>query len=277
MPEVIQLVPGRTKDANSRLSSKPVILIRYLILVNIKLILGTLCFQIVFRVVFFVNNDSLAFSRGSLLWETLCTHIKKRSSRFGHRSPIQVNSYDISNVSHNYARAVLSQPCSTLRLTVLRERRFGSRASGHSEGTAPREEVLHVALHKRDSGEQLGIKLVRRTDEPGVFILDLLEGGLAAQDGRLSSNDRVLAINGHDLKHGTPELAAQVIQVNPSDVIPDASRPSLPYARVRFPGPVTSSRRYLVSLESQVWLAQFFRIHSRATSLQVVFSKHCVP
>ncbi|XP_072832147.1 ligand of Numb protein X 2 isoform X2 [Vicugna pacos] len=125
---------------------------------------------------------------------------------------LQVNSYNISSVSHNYARAVLSQPCSTLQLTVLRERRFG-RAHGHPDG-APREEVFQVVLHKRDSAEQLGIKLVRRTDEPGVFILDLLEGGLAAQDGRLSSNDRVLAINGHDLKHGTPELAAQVIQAS---------------------------------------------------------------
>uniref|UniRef100_A0A7N5P212 Ligand of numb-protein X 2 n=1 Tax=Ailuropoda melanoleuca TaxID=9646 RepID=A0A7N5P212_AILME len=125
---------------------------------------------------------------------------------------LQVNNCNISNVSHNYARAALSQPCTTVQLTVLRERRFGNRAYSHSDGSSPREEIFHVVLHKRDSAEQLGIKLVRRTDEPGVFILDLLEGGLAAQDGRLSSNDRVLAINGHDLKHGTPELAAQIIQ-----------------------------------------------------------------
>ncbi|XP_071409504.1 ligand of Numb protein X 2 [Pithys albifrons albifrons] len=128
---------------------------------------------------------------------------------------LQVNSFDISNVSHNHARAVLSQPCSVLHLTVLRERRFGSRTHTHGDSPSPvREDSFQVTLHKRDSSEQLGIKLVRRTDEPGVFILDLLEGGLAAQDGRLCSNDRVLAINGHDLKHGTPELAAQVIQAS---------------------------------------------------------------
>lgn len=126
----------------------------------------------------------------------------------------QVNNFDISNVSHNHARAVLSMPCMVLHLTVLRERRFGSRTHNHADSTSLREEGFHVTLHKRDSSEQLGIKLVRRTDEPGVFVLDLLEGGLAAQDGRLCSNDRVLAINGHDLKHGTPELAAQIIQVN---------------------------------------------------------------
>uniref|UniRef100_A0A6I8PNG4 Ligand of Numb protein X 2 n=1 Tax=Ornithorhynchus anatinus TaxID=9258 RepID=A0A6I8PNG4_ORNAN len=138
---------------------------------------------------------------------------------------LQVNNFDISNVSHNYARAVLSQPCSTLHLTVLRERRFGSRLLNHPESGCPREESFHVTLHKRDSSEQLGIKLVRRTDEPGVFILDLLEGGLAAQDGRLSSNDRVLAINGHDLKHGTPELAAQIIQASGERVNLTIARP----------------------------------------------------
>ncbi|XP_069859166.1 ligand of Numb protein X 2 [Dipodomys merriami] len=148
---------------------------------------------------------------------------------------LQVNNYDISNVSHNYARAVLSQPCTTLHLTVLRERRFGSRAYNHSDGSTAREEVFQVVLHKRDSAEQLGIKLVRRTDEPGVFILDLLEGGLAAQDGRLSSNDRVLAINGHDLKHGTPELAAHIIQAS-------GERVSLTIARPVKPQPGNSTR-----------------------------------
>ncbi|XP_050826563.1 ligand of Numb protein X 2 [Serinus canaria] len=139
---------------------------------------------------------------------------------------LQVNSFDISNVSHNHARAVLSQPCSVLQLTVLRERRFGSRTHGHADAPgSAREDSFQVTLHKRDSSEQLGIKLVRRTDEPGVFILDLLEGGLAAQDGRLCSNDRVLAINGHDLKHGTPELAAQVIQASGERVNLIISRP----------------------------------------------------
>ncbi|XP_025905634.1 ligand of Numb protein X 2 [Nothoprocta perdicaria] len=139
---------------------------------------------------------------------------------------LQVNSFDISNVSHNRARAALSQPCAVLQLTVLRERRFGGRAHAHAEGGSPaRDDSFQVTLHKRDSSEQLGIKLVRRTDEPGVFILDLLEGGLAAQDGRLCSNDRVLAINGHDLKHGTPELAAQVIQASGERVNLIISRP----------------------------------------------------
>ncbi|XP_059243213.1 LOW QUALITY PROTEIN: ligand of Numb protein X 2-like [Mustela nigripes] len=138
----------------------------------------------------------------------------------------QVNNCNTSNVSHNYARAALCQPWTTLHLTVLRERCFGGRTYSHFNCSSSREEVFHVVLHKQDSGEQLGIKFIRRTDEPGVFILDLLEEGwLAAQDGRLSSNDRVLAINGHDLKLGTPELAAQIIQASGERVDLTIARP----------------------------------------------------
>nr|XP_020644240.1 ligand of Numb protein X 2 isoform X2 [Pogona vitticeps] len=72
---------------------------------------------------------------------------------------LQVNNVDISNVSHNNARAILSQPCSVLHLTVLRERRFGGRTHNHSDSPPQREDNFHVTLHKRDSSEQLGIKL----------------------------------------------------------------------------------------------------------------------
>lgn len=141
---------------------------------------------------------------------------------------LKVNNVDISNVPHSFARSTLSRPCTTLQLTVLRERRCAPRAPPSSssstpavpqppcstpDGTPSSPTKLRITLHKRDSTEQLGIKLVRRTDESGVFVLDLLEGGLAAKDGRLRSNDRLLAVNDQDLRHGTPEQAAQIIQV----------------------------------------------------------------
>ena len=71
-----------------------------------------------------------------------------------------------------------------------------------------------MVLNKSVPDEQLGIKLVRRPEEHGVFIFHLLEGGLAARDGQLCVGDRVLAINGHDLRYGAPEHAALLIQVS---------------------------------------------------------------
>uniref|UniRef100_A0A3Q1FYL3 Ligand of numb-protein X 2a n=1 Tax=Acanthochromis polyacanthus TaxID=80966 RepID=A0A3Q1FYL3_9TELE len=170
---------------------------------------------------------------------------------------LQVNNVDISNVPHSFARSTLARPCTTLQLTVLRERRCASRAPPSSssstpavphapcstpEGTPSSPATLRITLHKRDSTEQLGIKLVRRTDESGVFVLDLLEGGLAAKDGRLRSNDRVLAVNEQDLRHGTPEQAAQIIQASGERVHLMIGRPNKPTPP---PPPKSSSTRDL--------------------------------
>ncbi|XP_052391643.1 E3 ubiquitin-protein ligase LNX isoform X4 [Carassius gibelio] len=134
---------------------------------------------------------------------------------------LKVNGIDISNVPHCYAVTALKQPCTLLRLTVLREQHHRYRSHHHSpteafptHTPAIRDDSLHVVLVKRAPDEQLGIKLVRRPDEHGVFIFHLLEGGLAALDGRLRVDDRVLAINGHDLRYGAPEHAALLIQAS---------------------------------------------------------------
>lgn len=154
---------------------------------------------------------------------------------------LEANDVGLASVPHARALAALRRPCSLLRLTVMQEKGFnprhprpehltlpsssssnsslaaaassppGTAATGpaHNPGT-----VTQVTLVKRERSEPLGIKLIRKSDESGVFILDLLTGGLAAKDGKLRNNDKVLAINGHDLRHGTPESAAQIIQAS---------------------------------------------------------------
>lgn len=147
---------------------------------------------------------------------------------------VQVNDISLASVPHGRAITVLRQP-SLLRLTVMQEKGFKYKdprsdhhaisaptiassqtsPSHHSNATSSNNPgtVLQVTLMKSQRSEPLGIKLIRKSDESGVFILDLLLGGLAAKDGKLRNNDKVLAINGHDLRHGTPESAAQIIQV----------------------------------------------------------------
>ncbi|XP_035179643.1 E3 ubiquitin-protein ligase LNX isoform X4 [Oxyura jamaicensis] len=132
---------------------------------------------------------------------------------------LKVNGMDIKNVPHNYALSILKQPCHVLRLTVLREQRYRCRNSGLAlEAHCNRDDSFHVVLNKSSPDEQLGIKLVRRADEPGVFIFNLLEGGVAARDGQLQENDRVLAINGHDHRYGSLESAAHLIQASEKQV-----------------------------------------------------------
>uniref|UniRef100_UPI00398E740B ligand of Numb protein X 2b n=1 Tax=Pristiophorus japonicus TaxID=55135 RepID=UPI00398E740B len=132
----------------------------------------------------------------------------------------EVNGVNITSVPHSYAISILRQPCSVSRLAVLQERGFAIRGSSQERSSSnnTHKQTLHVTLHKRDRSEPLGIKLIRKADEPGVFILDLLAGGLAARDGKLRNNDKVLMINQQDLKNGTPEIAAQIIQSSEGNV-----------------------------------------------------------
>ncbi|XP_008928010.2 ligand of Numb protein X 2 [Manacus vitellinus] len=130
---------------------------------------------------------------------------------------LEVNGVNISSVTHCQAVSFLRHPGPVLHLMVLQEKGFSNKTAQQDSSSANRE-VIHVTLIKRDRSEPLGIKLIRKTDEAGIFILDLLEGGLAAKNGRLSRNDRVLSINGQDLRQGTPEAAAQIIQTTESRV-----------------------------------------------------------
>ncbi|XP_035620162.1 ligand of Numb protein X 2b [Oncorhynchus keta] len=150
---------------------------------------------------------------------------------------LEVNDVSLASIPHGRAISVLRRPCPLLRLIVMQEKGFNPRhlqrpglehhtpsstimatasppshsphGTAHNQGT-----VIQVTLVKRDRSEPLGIKLIRKSDETGVFILDLLAGGLAAKDGKLCNNDKVMAINGQDLRHGTPENAAQIIQAS---------------------------------------------------------------
>uniref|UniRef100_V9KKL5 Ligand of Numb protein X 2-like protein n=1 Tax=Callorhinchus milii TaxID=7868 RepID=V9KKL5_CALMI len=130
----------------------------------------------------------------------------------------EVNGINVTTVPHSYAIGILRQPCSVLRLTVLQERGFASRRPSKESSGGGTKQTLHVILYKRDRSEPLGIKLIRKADETGVFILDLLAGGLASRDGKLQNNDKVLMINKQDLKNGTPEIAAQIIQCSEGNV-----------------------------------------------------------
>ncbi|ELK37722.1 Ligand of Numb protein X 2 [Myotis davidii] len=106
----------------------------------------------------------------------------------------------------------------------------------------PEGEITTIEIHRSNPYIQLGISIVGGNETPliniviqevyrdGIIARDgrLLAGDQILQEGRLSSNDRVLAINGHDLKHGTPELAAQIIQASGERVNLTIARPGKP-------------------------------------------------
>ena len=69
-----------------------------------------------------------------------------------------------------------------------------------------------VELMKKP-GKGLGISIVGRRNDTGVFISDIVKGGVAEADGRLMQGDQILTVNGEDLRGATQEEAAALLKV----------------------------------------------------------------
>ncbi|XP_064121542.1 ligand of Numb protein X 2-like [Macrobrachium nipponense] len=123
---------------------------------------------------------------------------------------IEVDGVDMTSATHQVVCQALRRPQTVLRLGVYRERiqayRSPSPGTNHQQG-----EMVAVTLCK-ESSRQLGLKLGGRRTEPGIFIMEVLPGSVAAQDGRLHSHDRILAINGADVRYARLDHASRLIQ-----------------------------------------------------------------
>ena len=75
------------------------------------------------------------------------------------------------------------------------------------------EDMLTVTI-ERQAGKHLGIRLTGNIEQkPGIFIADIQEGSVVALDGRLQKYDRILFINGQDVREVELSQASALIQV----------------------------------------------------------------
>ncbi|NXG96963.1 SCRIB protein, partial [Loxia leucoptera] len=160
---------------------------------------------------------------------------------------ISINGVDMTEARHDQAVALLTAASPTIVLLVEREGRAeeqpgegGSpRARMHSPppgpGDSPPEETPaaprnHLAkgledqypveeIHLVKAGGPLGLSIVGGSDhsshpfgihEPGVFISKVIPRGLASRSG-LRVGDRILEVNGIDLRHATHQEAVSAL------------------------------------------------------------------
>ncbi|XP_065309862.1 multiple PDZ domain protein-like isoform X3 [Dermacentor albipictus] len=111
---------------------------------------------------------------------------------------LEVNGEDLREACHEAAIAALRQTSSVVRMLVLREEE-------------PQQDILTVELHKK-AGRGLGLSIVGRRNAPGVFISEVVRGGVAQLDGRLCQGDQILEVNGHSLAGASQEEAAALLK-----------------------------------------------------------------
>ncbi|KAM9831468.1 inaD-like protein [Neosynchiropus ocellatus] len=116
---------------------------------------------------------------------------------------LEVNGVDLRGASHEEAIAALRQTPAKVRLTVLRDE-----AQYRDEENL---DVFKVDLQKK-SGRGLGLSIVGKRSGSGVFISEVVRGGVAELDGRLMQGDQILSVNGEDTRSATQETVAAVLK-----------------------------------------------------------------
>ncbi|KAM4583716.1 multiple PDZ domain protein-like isoform 2-T2 [Odontesthes bonariensis] len=116
---------------------------------------------------------------------------------------LEVNGIDLRQATHDEAIAVLRLTTQRVQLSVFR----------HQE--AYREEdlwdVFSLELRPRP-GEGLGFTTVGKSNDTGIFVSDIIRGGVADSDGRLLLGDQILSINAEDVRAATQEHAQKLLQ-----------------------------------------------------------------
>ncbi|XP_006864570.1 PREDICTED: multiple PDZ domain protein [Chrysochloris asiatica] len=118
---------------------------------------------------------------------------------------LEVNGIDLRKATHDEAINVLRQTPQRVRLTLYRD-----------EAPYKEEDVydtLTIELQKKP-GKGLGLSIVGKRNDTGVFVSDIVKGGIADADGRLMQGDQILMVNGEDVRNATQEAVAALLKVS---------------------------------------------------------------
>ncbi|XP_067886839.1 multiple PDZ domain protein isoform X12 [Heterodontus francisci] len=116
---------------------------------------------------------------------------------------LEVNGIDLRVATHDEAINVLRQTPQNVRLTVYRD-------EGHYK-EEDMYDLLIVELQKKP-GKGLGLSIVGKRNDTGVFVSDIVKGGIVDLDGRLVQGDQILSVNGEDVRNATQETVAAMLK-----------------------------------------------------------------
>ncbi|KAA0722894.1 Multiple PDZ domain protein [Triplophysa tibetana] len=116
---------------------------------------------------------------------------------------LEVNGIDLRVATHDEAINVLRQTPQYVQLTIFRD-----------EGQYKEEELwdtLTVEFQKKP-GHSLGLSIVGRRNDTGVFVSDIVKGGVVESDGHLMQGDQILTVNREDVRCATQENVAALLK-----------------------------------------------------------------
>ncbi|XP_062864546.1 multiple PDZ domain protein [Trichomycterus rosablanca] len=136
---------------------------------------------------------------------------------------LEVNGIDLTTATHEEALSVLRLSAQCVRLSVYRPPWTNA---SHDRTPAVHEDMwdlFTVELHLH-AGQELGLSIVGKRDDNGVFVSEIVAGGAAGADGRLTLGDQILSVNGEDVRAASLDYARTLLQNCGSSVMLEVAR-----------------------------------------------------
>ncbi|XP_066510368.1 multiple PDZ domain protein [Hoplias malabaricus] len=124
---------------------------------------------------------------------------------------LKVNGIDLRMATHEEALSVLRLSPQRVRLCVYRHP--STHTFPHPDTHADENfwDLFTVELHVGE-GQELGMSIVGKRNDTGIFVSEIMNGGEVERDGRLLLGDQILSINGEDIRAVTQDYAKTLLQ-----------------------------------------------------------------
>ncbi|EJD74656.1 multiple PDZ domain-containing protein [Loa loa] len=116
---------------------------------------------------------------------------------------LEVNGVSLRGVSHEQAILLLRRTPTKVSLLIYRDVNLQLSLLDPTQIY----NIFEIELTKKP-GRGLGLSIVGRKNEPGVYVSEVVKGGAAEADGRLIQGDQILAVNGQDVASAMQEDVA---------------------------------------------------------------------
>lgn len=116
---------------------------------------------------------------------------------------LMVNDENLKDATHERAIQILRQTPTIVKMVVYRDDQLTKEEDIY--------DIFTVELVKKP-GKGLGLSIVGKRNDVGVYISDIVRGGVSEADGRLMQGDQILSVNDEDMRRATQDHAAAVLK-----------------------------------------------------------------
>ncbi|XP_051720300.1 multiple PDZ domain protein [Ctenopharyngodon idella] len=138
---------------------------------------------------------------------------------------LEVNGIDLRMATHEEALSVLRLSPQRVRLCIYRDPVTENHSTHTLQNHTPEDmwDLFSVKLNCKP-GQGLGLCIVGKRNDTGIFVSEITRGGVADLDGRLLLGDQILSVNGEDIRAASQDYAGALLQSCSGSVLLEMAR-----------------------------------------------------